>query len=65
VEPDERKWLEEAVAQAAGATNRGVVVLIRNIETPMIVTNATTPEMVHALAEGLDGGYDGGGGEPE
>lgn len=60
---DERHWVEEAMATCRKASSDGLTIMVarlqdRNDEADIILTNATTPEMVTAMAKALDAELD-------
>jgi len=55
---DEERWIESAFSNCEKASARNVLILFRNDAGEVILTNAGTPELVTALAEGLTCGYE-------
>lgn len=56
---DTRHFIEESVKACEDAARRGVSILIRNDDEEIIVTNATSSEMVTSLGKALACGYGG------
>lgn len=57
---DAKDWVEDALRLCEKAKASGALLLLRNDDEEIVVTNATTPEGIKALGEALACGY----GEP-
>ena len=57
MEKDLQLWFDDAVKAAKSAIEKGVLVLLRNDDYQVIVTNAVTSDVVTALGEALATGY--------